>query len=186
MTTKASDLERHNLDDGPTALSSAVTSARVRQLRGQQKLVISTTTNNSEAPTAARSSSSRQQKTVTIKSPTTAHPSKPQKRPRVDDDDDDVAGSSKVMAQGAHTQDDVDDAESAKATLSSDEDVEEITIQDQCKRTTSHRVRSKDKRRADLDLVFKQGKCQKDGRMLEGWWCVLCKYIFFSLYIRLF
>ena len=45
------------------------------------------------------------------------------------------------------------------------------------KRASSHRVRSKDKHRADLDLVYKAGVCIKGGETVQGWWCILCKYV---------
>ena len=43
--------------------------------------------------------------------------------------------------------------------------------------TTSHCVCTQDKHHADLNLVYSCGLCIKEGVKMDGWWCVLCKYI---------
>jgi hypothetical protein len=42
---------------------------------------------------------------------------------------------------------------------------------------SSHRVRSKDKCRTDLDLVYEEEQCERGGKLQQGWWCILCKYV---------
>jgi hypothetical protein len=45
------------------------------------------------------------------------------------------------------------------------------------KQTKGHQVWSKDRRHADLNLVFEEGTCLRHGEWLDGWWCKLCKYV---------
>lgn len=158
-------------------------SDRVRQLRGQQKLAIDTSTATPPARKARRSLSKKR-----------AHLGA----------EDDVPSSKRSKARGkkkaitatASASELDPDGSVRDEDLSEDDDVEalnEMSQKDKSvhllyvhrlythtllqKRTRTHRTRATDKRRADLDLVFKPGRCLRGGEMLEGWWCVVCRYV---------